>query len=93
MFTSAKQLKNVPPTAKEAMAQGLSQFNTGKPCCHGHTSNRYTRGGGCVECKAEAHIAKHGPRDTDGPRWFVPRPVQIIGNPDRVVQRQVNNHF
>lgn len=28
-------------------------YNTGKPCKHGHLSNRRTQDGSCVECRRE----------------------------------------
>lgn len=35
---------------KEAFIKGLVKYNTGKPCKHGHTSDRYTSTGGCIDC-------------------------------------------
>jgi hypothetical protein len=35
---------------KEAIANGLIKYFTGKPCKHGHTAERYTKSGCCVEC-------------------------------------------
>ena len=37
-------------TRQEAAQQGLSRFFTGKPCKHGHVSERYTRGNQCAVC-------------------------------------------
>lgn len=34
----------------EALALGLSQFTTGKPCKNGHLSYRYTSSGSCAAC-------------------------------------------
>lgn len=34
----------------EAKALGLKQYFTGIPCRKGHTSERYTNGGGCIAC-------------------------------------------
>lgn len=34
---------------KEAMMLGLKTYNTGKPCKHGHFSDRYVQGA-CIEC-------------------------------------------
>ena len=34
---------------KEAIALGLKTYNTGKPCKHGHFSDRYVQGA-CIEC-------------------------------------------
>lgn len=36
---------------KEAKAQGLSRYFTGKPCCNGHIAERQTSKGVCIECK------------------------------------------
>jgi hypothetical protein len=33
-----------------AVANGSTQYNTGMPCYAGHTSNRWTANGSCVEC-------------------------------------------
>ena len=40
-------------TRKEALELGLSKYYTGKPCKHGHLSERYTKSGACVECQAK----------------------------------------
>jgi hypothetical protein len=37
-------------TCKEARARGLPRYFTGEPCKHGHLSERYTMGSGCVMC-------------------------------------------
>jgi len=34
----------------EAAAKGLSTYNTGRPCVHGHDPIRYTANGICVAC-------------------------------------------
>lgn len=39
-------------TRKEAKERGLKTYYTGKPCKHGHLSERYTKNGTCVECQA-----------------------------------------
>jgi 5-methylcytosine-specific restriction endonuclease McrA len=41
-------------TREKAAAQGLPRFFTGKPCKHGHLSQRGTRNGGCIQCNAES---------------------------------------
>ena len=43
---------------KEAAAQGLVKYETGRPCKHGHLSPRYTATGVCVTCSATA-VARH----------------------------------
>lgn len=35
---------------KEAIAAGLTQYNTGKPCKRGHMSYRYASSGACAAC-------------------------------------------
>ena len=35
---------------KDALSPGLQQYFTGKPCKHGHVSNRYVKTGICVGC-------------------------------------------
>ena len=35
---------------REAKALGLSRYATGKPCKHGHFSERYTKSAQCLEC-------------------------------------------
>jgi hypothetical protein len=37
-------------TRKEALAQGLTHYFTGKPCKRGHIGARYTKTSNCVEC-------------------------------------------
>lgn len=44
-------------TRVEAKAAGLTRFFTGKPCKHGHLSERTTCNGGCIRCNADAIIA------------------------------------
>ena len=38
---------------KEAAEKGLISYYTGKPCKHGHLSERYVNGGGCISCLKE----------------------------------------
>lgn len=45
-----------------ARASGARTFNTGMPCVHGHTADRWTNSGICVLCKRErdnAYNAQH----------------------------------
>jgi len=37
-------------TRKEAKEQGLRRYYTAQPCNAGHYSERYTNGGGCIDC-------------------------------------------
>ena len=40
-------------TRKEAIALKLYTYTTGKPCKRGHTTERDTLEGYCIECKRE----------------------------------------
>ena len=39
-------------TRKDALAQGLTHYFTGKLCKHGHTAARYVKTRSCIECTA-----------------------------------------
>jgi hypothetical protein len=41
---------------REAKALGLSKYVTGKPCKHGHFSERYTKSAQCLECVKAQNI-------------------------------------
>jgi hypothetical protein len=45
---------------KEAQLAGVGQYFTGKPCKHGHISNRYTQSGTCAACVGTAAAATRG---------------------------------
>jgi len=38
-------------TRKQAREQKLSRYYTGKPCVHGHLSERWTCSGVCIACR------------------------------------------
>lgn len=40
-------------TRRDAFAQGLTHYYTGKPCSNGHDSLRYTKNYNCVACDKE----------------------------------------
>ncbi|MEN3257805.1 hypothetical protein AAH678_03055 [Sodalis endosymbiont of Spalangia cameroni] len=42
-------------TRVEAAKLGLSRYYTGKPCLHGHHSERWTYNGHCVACTIESN--------------------------------------
>ena len=48
-------------TQAEAKARGLGKYFTGKPCKHGHISERWTRGG-CIECQLSKRRAANAKR-------------------------------
>jgi 5-methylcytosine-specific restriction endonuclease McrA len=66
-------------TRKEARAQGLQRYFTGRPCKHDHTAERMTCNGGCVLCR-------------DGWRAMHPERVQmsrdkwVQNNPEREIE-------
>jgi 5-methylcytosine-specific restriction endonuclease McrA len=45
-----------PKTAKEARAQGVKHYFTGKPCPVGHIALRWTSTQGCVECRGRHQV-------------------------------------
>lgn len=44
-------MSNVPQSRAEAQQQKSKRYNDGKPCRHGHLSDRLTSTGQCCECK------------------------------------------
>lgn len=52
-------------TRAEAIKSGLSRFNTGKPCCRGHMSDRYVAGGACIQCNEEHCVARYAEHRED----------------------------
>lgn len=40
-------------TRDEAIKAGLETYNTGRPCKYGHTTDRNTKTGACIECRRE----------------------------------------
>jgi 5-methylcytosine-specific restriction endonuclease McrA len=46
-------------TRAEARTRELTRFFTGKPCKHGHFSERSTCNGGCIACNAITNIAMY----------------------------------
>lgn len=54
----------------EAKALGLKMYTTGKPCKHGHFSERYTSTGICRECVKIAGVDKYkNNRETQYASW------------------------
>tara|TARA_R100001460_G_scaffold64937_2_gene105224 strand:- start:1287 stop:1538 length:252 start_codon:yes stop_codon:yes gene_type:complete len=44
--------EDLPRTKREAQQLGAKRYFTGRLCCHGHLSPRYTYGA-CIACKSE----------------------------------------
>lgn len=61
------------PVRLAALAAGEVRFDLGEPCPHGHISERYTRGGTCVECQRvsarDRYRASHPPRPPRPPKY------------------------
>ena len=57
---------------KEAKARGLKRYFTGKPCKHGHVSERYTGSGACVECNATPERKAYNARNARNARNATP---------------------
>lgn len=68
---------------KEAIALGLTRYFTGKACCNGHVSLRYTYGG-CIECSKQEHVKQRARRK--GNREY----LRIAGEQQR--KRRIRNH-
>jgi hypothetical protein len=50
-------------TRQEALAIGYVHYYTGKPCKHGHDSERYTKSRTCIECN-QCKVAEKTGRKT-----------------------------
>lgn len=61
-------------TRKEATAAGMKRYYTGKPCKHGHVSERQTSNGTCVECasskKSEYYKTNQSKRQEHNSRYY-----------------------
>lgn len=73
-----------PITCKEAKALGLKRYFTGKPCPHGHVSERISSNGGCVRCLhlASNALAKKTPEKQKirRARWRQADPERFLAN-------------
>lgn len=74
-----------PATRAEALSRQTVYYHTGRPCRRGHTSDRYTATGACVECVKGAEIAPRKPKHPPDAAqrvadWFyypLPRPLAL----------------
>lgn len=61
---------------KDALAQGLTEYFTGKPCIRGHIAKRWAINGSCAECvledqKADPWHKRHPEKHREsGQRWY-----------------------
>lgn len=70
---------------KQAQAQGLKRYWTGKPCKHGHVETRYAATGICVGCTQQRTIERA--RRTHGGK---PKPSRLL-QPE--FERRIREHF
>jgi len=62
-------LQKLPTNRYGAKRHGVSRYFTGKPCKHGHTSDRHACSGQCVECiKLKRHGVGYRSRRADARR-------------------------
>jgi len=52
-------------TRAEAIEQGLSVYNSGNPCVHGHVAGRYTANGRCLVCNKQKLKERRNKRKSD----------------------------
>jgi len=79
-------------TRKEALAQGLTHYFTGKPCKRGHIAARYTSTKSCVDCNKQhgkQFLAANPGKSTEySQRWQSKNPERVKANEaSRVRQR------
>lgn len=58
----SEKLSPVLLSRSEALAKGFVRFFTGKPCVHGHVTERYTRNKACLGCSRTRDIKRHKER-------------------------------
>lgn len=76
-------------TKADARSRGLALYFTGKPCTHGHISQRYLNSGDCVACALVRSQIQRGQKPTPHP-ISSPREAQKEVNARRLeLQRRV----
>ena len=55
-----EDMENIVITRKEAQAQGLKRYYTGKPCKHGHVAERFLSTRTCVTCHRQGGASEKG---------------------------------
>lgn len=66
-------------TRREARCLGLTRYDTGMPCRHGHLGERYSESGQCCECWRLKNQRRRG-RLRKRPE-YVPRPWKVLSHP------------
>lgn len=88
-------------TRKDALAQGLSFYFTGKPCKYGHTIKRRVNKATCIECERLRHyrrdktkLRKYNKdyRERHPERERLRKQKQYKENKDSIIVRQIQYH-
>lgn len=61
---------------KEAKTQELKRYYTGKPCKHGHLSERHVSSGSCLECANIYYVGNKKKIDKRKHKWYENNKVQ-----------------
>lgn len=84
---------------KDAKAAGLTRYFTGKPCPHGHVSQRMTSGTACVECLRQRRLVNPDAnyatvkawREQNPEKWAAQSKRYRIKHPDK--QRVISKRY
>jgi hypothetical protein len=81
-------------TRKDALAQGLTHYLTGKPCKRGHIAARYVKTRSCTQCTA-AHnavfyAANPGKSTEYSQRWQAKNPDKVKATESRRVRHRTD---
>lgn len=63
---------------KQAIALGLTRFNTGRPCRHGHYSDRQAPSGKCLACHSLRETARNKMKPAEVYRNYYEQNAEII---------------
>jgi len=81
-------------TRKDALAQGLTHYFTGKPCKRGHIAARYVKTRSCTECTADhnaAFYAANPGKSTEySQRWQAKNPDKVKAAESRRVRHRTD---
>ena len=75
-------------TRKEALAQGLKWYYTGKPCKHGHLSVRRTTTKHCNECHSQDRSNRKEERDIHD-AWYRENNREYINNRQKEYRKRI----
>lgn len=81
-------------TRKDALAQGLTHYFTGKPCKRGHLAVRYASTKSCIECTAAhnaAFYAANPSKSTEySKRWQAKNPDKVKAAESRRIRHRTD---